>query len=218
MRARGADITDIAVLVVAADDGIMPQTVESINHAKAAGISIIVAINKMDKPTANPDKVMQELTEYELVPEEWGGDVICVPVSAKTKMGIQDLLENILLVAEVKELKANPDRLAKGTVIEAKLDKGRGPVATILVQNGTLKSGDSVIAGTAVGRVRVMTNSRGERIETAGPSTRSKSPVWQRYRQQATSSMPLRTKDWLVSWLNSADSRPRRRSSAPTRR
>lgn len=171
MRARGADITDIAVLVVAADDGIMPQTVESINHAKAAGISIIVAINKMDKPTANPDKVMQELTEYELVPEEWGGDVICVPVSAKTKMGIQDLLENILLVAEVKELKANPDRLAKGTVIEAKLDKGRGPVATILVQNGTLKSGDSVIAGTAVGRVRVMTNSRGERIETAGPST-----------------------------------------------
>ena len=151
MRARGAMITDIAILVVAADDGIMPQTVESINHAKAAGISIIVAINIMDKPTANPDKVMQELTEYELVPEEWGGDVICVPVSAKTKMGIQDLLENILLVAEVKELKANPDRLAKGTVIEAKLDKGRGPVATILVQNGTLKSGDSVIAGAAVG-------------------------------------------------------------------
>ena len=171
MRARGADITDIAVLVVAADDGIMPQTVESINHAKAAGVSIIVAINKMDKPEANPERVMQQLTEYELVPEEWGGDVICVPVSAKTKMGIQDLLENILLVAEVKELKANPDRLAKGAVIEAKLDKGRGPVATILVQNGTLKTGDSVIAGTAVGRVRVMTNSRGEKIESAGPST-----------------------------------------------
>ena len=171
MRARGADITDIAVLVVAADDGIMPQTVESINHAKAAGVSIIVAINKMDKPTADPEKVKQELTEYELVPEEWGGDVICVPVSAKTKMGIQDLLENIQLVAEVKELKANPDRLAKGTVIEAKLDKGRGPVATILVQNGTLRTGDSVIAGTAVGRVRVMTNSRGEKIDVAGPST-----------------------------------------------
>ena len=171
MRARGADITDIAVLVVAADDGIMPQTVESINHAKAAGVSIIVAINKMDKPEANPERVMQQLTEYELVPEEWGGDVICVPVSAKTKMGIQDLLEDILLVAEVKELKANPDRLAKGTVIEAKLDKGRGPVATILVQNGTLKAGDSVIAGTAVGRVRVMTNSKGEKITSAGPST-----------------------------------------------
>lgn len=171
MRARGADITDIAVLVVAADDGIMPQTVESINHAKAAGVSIIVAINKMDKPTADPEKVKQELTEYELVPEEWGGDVICVPVSAKTKMGIQDLLENIQLVAEVKELKANPDRMAKGTVIEAKLDKGRGPVATILVQNGTLRTGDSVIAGTAIGRVRVMTNSKGERIDTAGPST-----------------------------------------------
>ncbi len=171
MRARGADITDIAVLVVAADDGIMPQTVESINHAKAAGVSIIVAINKMDKPTADPEKVKQELTEYELVPEEWGGDVICVPVSAKTKMGIQDLLENIQLVAEVKELKANPDRMAKGTVIEAKLDKGRGPVATILIQNGTLKSGDSVIAGTAIGRVRVMTNSKGEKIDTAGPST-----------------------------------------------
>ena len=170
MRARGADITDIAVLVVAADDGIMPQTVESINHAKAAGISIIVAINKMDKPTANPDKVMQELTEYELVPEEWGGDVICVPVSAKTKMGIQDLLENILLVAEVKELKANPDRLAKGTVIEAKLDKGRGPVATILVQNGTLHQGDVIIAGTAVGRVRAMTNDKGQKVTEAGPS------------------------------------------------
>lgn len=171
MRARGADITDIAILVVAADDGIMPQTVESINHAKAAGISIIVAINKMDKPTANPDKVKQELTEYELVPEEWGGDVVCVPVSAKTKEGIPELLEMVQLVAEVKELKANPERMAKGAVIEAKLDKGRGPVATILIQNGTLRTGDAVIAGTAVGRVRVMTNDKGEKIEEAGPST-----------------------------------------------
>ena len=171
MRARGADITDIAVLVVAADDGIMPQTVESINHAKAAGVSIIVAINKMDKPTADPDRVKQQLTEYELVPEEWGGDVVCVPVSAKTKQGIPELLEMIQLVADVKELKANPDRMAKGTVIEARLDKGRGPVATILVQNGTLHTGDSVIAGTAVGRVRVMTNDKGERVESAGPST-----------------------------------------------
>ena len=143
---------------------------------------------------------MQQLTEYELVPEEWGGDVICVPVSAKTKMGIQDLLENILLVAEVKELKANPDRLAKGAVIEAKLDKGRGPVATILVQNGTLKTGDSVIAGTAVGRVRVMTNSRGEKIESAGPSTPVEITVWRTYRQRATSSTPLRMRSWPVSW------------------
>jgi len=171
MRARGALATDIAVLVVAADDGIMPQTVESINHAKAANLSIIVAINKMDKPTANPDKVMQELTEYELVPEEWGGDVICVPVSAKTKMGIDTLLEMIQLTAEVRELRANPDRMAKGTVVEARMDIGRGPVATILVQNGTLHSGDAIIAGTAVGRVRVMTNDRGEKIDTAGPST-----------------------------------------------
>ena len=171
MRARGALATDIAVLVVAADDGIMPQTVESINHAKAANLSIIVAINKMDKPTANPDKVMQELTEHELVPEEWGGDVICVPVSAKTKMGIDNLLDMIQLTAEVRELKANPDRMAKGTVVEARMDTGRGPVATILVQNGTLHSGDAIIAGTAVGRVRVMTNDRGEKIDTAGPST-----------------------------------------------
>jgi len=171
MRARGALATDIAVLVVAADDGIMPQTVESINHAKAANLSIIVAINKMDKPTANPDKVMQELTEYELVPEEWGGDVICVPVSAKTKMGIDNLLEMIQLTAEVRELKANPDRMAKGTVVEARMDIGRGPVATILVQNGTLHTGDAIIAGTAVGRVRVMTNDRGEKIDVAGPST-----------------------------------------------
>ena len=171
MRARGAQVTDIAVLVVAADDGIMPQTVEAINHAKAAGVSIIVAINKMDKPTADPDKVKQELTEYELVPEEWGGDVICVPVSAKTGENIDTLLEMILLVAEMQELKANPNRMASGTVIEAKLDKGRGPVATLLVQNGTLHSGDVLIAGTALGRVRVMLNDRGEKIEAAGPST-----------------------------------------------
>ena len=170
MRARGAMVTDIAVLVVAADDGIMPQTIEAINHAKAAGVSIIVAINKMDKPTANPDQVKQQLTEYELVPEEWGGDVPCIPVSAHTKMGIDDLLEMITLVADMKELKANPDRAAKGTVIEARLDKGRGPVATVLVQNGTLHVGDIVVAGTTVGRVRAMTNERGERVVEAGPS------------------------------------------------
>ena len=170
MRARGASITDIAVLVVAADDGIMPQTVEAINHAKAAGVSIIVAINKMDKETANPDRVKQELTEHGLVIEEWGGDVICVPVSAKTGEGIQELLENILLVAEFRELKANPNRLAKGAVIEARLDKGRGPIATLLVQNGTLHQGDIIIAGTAVGRVRVMTNDKGKEVKSAGPS------------------------------------------------
>lgn len=170
MRARGANITDIAILVVAADDGIMPQTVESINHAKAAGVSIIVAINKMDKEGADPDRIKEELTKYDLVCEEWGGDVICVPVSAKTGDGIDDLLENVLLVAEVKELKANPDRLAKGTVIEARLDKGRGPIATLLVQNGTLHQGDVIIAGTAVGRVRVMTNDKGRTVKSAGPS------------------------------------------------
>ena len=171
MRARGANLTDIAVLVVAADDGIMPQTVESINHAKAAGVSIIVAINKMDKPTANPERVMEQLTQYELVPEEWGGDVICVPVSALTGKGIDDLLENINLVAEVKELKANPNRRAKGAVIEARLDKGQGPIATVLVQKGTLHKGDVLIAGTAVGRVRTMRNDKGVFIEEAGPST-----------------------------------------------
>ncbi len=171
MRARGANLTDIAVLVVAADDGIMPQTVESINHAKAAGVSIIVAINKMDKPTANPDRVMEQLTQYELVPEQWGGDVICVPVSALTGQGIDELLENINLVAEVRELTANPGRRAKGAVIEARLDKGQGPVATILVQKGTLHKGDVVIAGTAVGRVRTMKNDKGQYIEEAGPST-----------------------------------------------
>lgn len=170
MRARGAMATDIAVLVVAADDGIMPQTVEAINHAKAAGVEIIVAINKMDKEGANPDKVMQQLTEHELVPEEWGGDVICVPVSAKTKMGIDKLLETILLVAEMAELKANPDRQAKGVVIEAKLDKGRGPIATLLVQNGTLNAGDIVVAGTAVGKIRAMSDYHGKPIENAGPS------------------------------------------------
>lgn len=170
MRARGALATDIAVLVVAADDGIMPQTIEAINHAKAAGVEIIVAINKMDKEGANPDRVMQQLTEHELVPEEWGGDIICVPVSAKTKMGIDKLLETINLVAEMCELKANPDRSAKGVVIEAKLDKGRGPIATLLVQNGTLKSGDVIVAGTAVGKVRAMTDYRGRKINEAGPS------------------------------------------------
>ncbi|MGN0459015.1 MAG: translation initiation factor IF-2 [Eubacterium sp.] len=170
MRARGAMATDIAVLVVAADDGIMPQTIEAINHAKAAGIEIIVAINKMDKEGANPDRVMQQLTEHELVPEEWGGDVICVPVSAKTKMGIDKLLETINLIAEMAELKANPDRTAKGVVIEAKLDKGRGPIATLLVQNGTLKAGDIIVAGTAVGKVRAMTNYQGKKLNEAGPS------------------------------------------------
>ncbi|MCH5192458.1 MAG: translation initiation factor IF-2 [Oscillospiraceae bacterium] len=170
MRARGASVTDIAILVVAADDGIMPQTIEAINHAKAAGVSIIVAINKMDKEGANPDNIKQQLTEHDLVVEEWGGDVICVPVSAKTGMGIDDLLENVLLVAEVAELKANPNRLAKGTVIEARLDKGRGPIATLLVQNGTLHTGDIIIAGTAVGRVRVMTNDKGQVVKEAGPS------------------------------------------------
>ena len=170
MRARGAQATDIAILVVAADDGIMPQTIEAINHAKAAGVSVIVAINKMDKPAANPDRVMQQLTEHEIIPEEWGGDTPCVPISAKTGMGIDDLLEMVTLVADMKELKANPDRAAKGTVIEARLDKGRGPIATILVQNGTLRAGDIVVAGTAVGRVRAMTNERGEKVTEAGPS------------------------------------------------
>ena len=163
-------MTDIAILVVAADDGIMPQTIEAINHAKAAGVSIIVAINKMDKPEANPDRVMQQLTEYELVPEEWGGDVICVPVSAKTGMGIDKLLETVLLVAEVQEYKANPDRAAKGTVIEARLDKGRGPIATLLVHNGTLHAGDILVAGSSVGRVRAMTDENGKALTDAGPS------------------------------------------------
>ncbi len=170
MRARGAQVTDIAILVVAADDGIMPQTIEAINHAKAADVSIIVAINKIDKEGANPDKIKQQLMEYELVPEEWGGDVICVPVSAKQKLNIDELLENVLLVAEVKELKANPNRVAEGTVIEAKLDKGRGPVATVLVQKGTLRTGDYLIAGSVFGKVRLMINDKGQKIKEAGPS------------------------------------------------
>ena len=170
MRARGAMITDIAILVVAADDGIMPQTVESINHAKAAGIPIIVAINKIDKENANPDRVLQQLTEYGLVPEDWGGDTICCKISAKQKIGIENLLEMVTLTAEMAELKANPNRSAKGTVIEARLDKGRGPVATLLVQNGTLKQGDIIIAGTAVGRVRTMMDFKGTRLTEAGPS------------------------------------------------
>ena len=170
MRARGAQITDIAILVVAADDGIKPQTIEAINHAKAAEVSIIVAINKIDKDGANPEKVLQQLTEHGLVPEQWGGDVPCINVSAKTQQGIDELLEMVLLVADIKELKANPKRQAKGTVVEAKLDKGRGSVATILIQNGTLHTGDIVVAGTAVGRVRAMTNDKGERVKEAGPS------------------------------------------------
>ena len=170
MRARGAKATDIAVLVVAADDGIMPQTIEAINHAKAAEVTVIVAINKMDKPDASPDKIMQQLTEHGLVPEEWGGETICVPVSAKTHMNIDKLLENILLIAEMKELKANPNRAAKGVVIEARLDKGKGPVATLLVQNGTLNNGDIVVAGTSVGKIRVMTDYKGRRVKVAGPS------------------------------------------------
>ena len=170
MRARGAQVTDIAVLVVAADDGIMPQTVEAINHAKAAGVSIIVAINKMDKEGANPERVKEQLTEYELVAEDWGGDTACIPVSAHTKQGIDDLLEMILLTADMMELKANPDRAAKGTVIEARLDKGMGPVATVLVQNGTLHAGDTIVAGTTVGRVRSMMDDRGRRVKEAGPS------------------------------------------------
>ena len=170
MRARGAMVTDIAILIVAADDGIMPQTVESINHAKAAGIPMIVAINKMDVPGANPEKIKQQLTEYEMVPEEWGGETIVCPISAKTGQGVDNLLEMVALTAEMQELKANPNRSAKGTVIEARLDKGRGPIMTVLVQNGTLRQGDVIIAGTAVGRVRVMTNDKGERVTEAGPS------------------------------------------------
>ena len=171
MRARGANMTDIAVLVVAADDGIMPQTIESINHAKAANVKLIVAMNKMDKPTANPERVMEGLTKYGIITEDWGGDVACIPVSALTGMGINDLLERIALEAEVMELKANPNRRAKGAVVEARLDKGQGPIATILVQNGTLHSGDVIIAGTAVGRVRTMRSDKGQLLTDAGPST-----------------------------------------------
>lgn len=170
MRARGAQVTDIAILVVAADDGVMPQTVEAINHAKAANVPVIVAINKMDKPTANPDRIKQELVEYGLVPEDWGGDTICVPVSARNEEGIDDVLEMILLVAEMQELKANPDRKAVGIIVEAELDKGRGPVATVLVQKGTLNVGDIVVSGTAHGRVRAMLNDKGKRVKKATPS------------------------------------------------
>ena len=171
MRARGAMVTDLAILVVAADDGIMPQTVESINHAKAAGIPVVVAINKMDVQGANPDRIKQQLTEYDLVSEEWGGDTIICPISAKTGAGIDNLLENLVILAEVQELKANPNRAASGAVIEARLDKGRGPIMTVLVQNGTLKSGDIIIAGSSVGRVRTMTDDKGRRVTEAGPST-----------------------------------------------
>jgi translation initiation factor IF-2 len=171
MRARGAMVTDIAILVVAADDGIMPQTVESINHAKAANIPVVVAINKMDVTGANPERIKQQLTEYDLVSEEWGGDTIVCPISAKTGMGIDNLLENLVILAEVQELKANPNRAARGTVIEARLDKGRGPIMTVLVQNGTLKQGDIIIAGTAVGRVRTMIDDKGRHVTSAGPST-----------------------------------------------
>ena len=171
MRARGAMVTDIAILVVAADDGIMPQTVESINHAKAAGIPVVVAINKMDVQGANPERIKQQLTEYDLVSEEWGGDTIVCPISAKTGFGIDELLENLVILAEVQELKANPNRAASGTVIEARLDKGRGPIMTVLVQNGTLKAGDIIIAGSSVGRVRTMTDDKGRRVSEAGPST-----------------------------------------------
>ncbi len=171
MRARGAQVTDVAIIVVAADDGIMPQTVEALDHAKAAGVSIVIAINKIDRENANPDRVMQELTEYGLIPEAWGGDTICVPISAKQHQNIDTLLEMVILVADMKELRANPDRLARGTVIEARLDKGRGPVATVLVQNGTLRTGDTIVSGTSMGRVRVMLDDKGNRLKEAGPST-----------------------------------------------
>jgi translation initiation factor IF-2 len=171
MRARGAQITDITILVVAADDGVMPQTVEAINHAKAANVPIIVAVNKVDKPEANVDRIKQELTEYGLVAEEWGGDTIFCPISAKQRIGLEELLEYILLVAEVQELKANPNKRARGTVVEAELDKGRGPVATVLVQHGTLKVGDPIVVGSTYGRVRAMVNDKGRRLKEAGPST-----------------------------------------------
>ena len=170
MRARGAMVTDIAILVVAGDDGIMPQTIESINHAKAADIPIIVAINKMDKPHADPERIKTQLTEHGLLPEDWGGDTIICPISAKTGMGVDDLLEMVTLKAEMQELKANPNRAASGAVIEARLDKGRGPIATLLVQNGTLHQGDIIIAGTSVGRIRAMVDDKGRRLKAAGPS------------------------------------------------
>ena len=204
MRARGAMCTDIAILVVAADDGIMPQTVEAINHAKAAKIPIIVAINKMDKHGANPDRIKQQLTEYDLVPEEWGGETIICPISAKTRQGIDELLEMVILTAEVQELKANPNRPAKGTVIEARLDRTRGPIATLLVQNGTLNQADVIIAGTAVGRVRVMTDDKGRTVKTAGPPYRWRSPVWPTSPLPATSLTPFPTSAWPESWWSNA--------------
>ena len=212
MRARGAQVTDIAILVVAADDGVMPQTIEAINHAKAAKVPIIVAVNKIDKPGANPDRVLQQLTEYDIVPEEWGGDTIVCQISAKFGQGIDNLLEMVLLTAEMADLKANPNRKAHGTVIEAKLDKGRGPVATLLVQNGTLHTGDTVIAGTAVGRVRAMTNEDGRKIQEAARPCRLRSSAWPRCRARATSSTRSTTRRWRASWLSSA--RTRRRKSA----
>ena len=218
MRARGAMATDIAVLVVAADDGIMPQTIEAINHAKAAGIEIIVAINKMDKEGANPDRILQQLTEHELVPEEWGGDIICVPVSAKTKMGIDKLLETILLVAEMGELKANPNRSAKGVVIEAKLDKGRGPVATLLVQNGTLNAGDIVVAGTSVGKIRAMTDYHGNHVTSAGPSVPVEIMGLDTAPRVVTRSMPYQMKSLQERLLSREEQRLRKRSSACSRR
>ena len=209
MRARGAMCTDIAILVVAADDGIMPQTVEAINHAKAAKIPIIVAVNKMDKHGANPDRIKQQLTEYDLVPEEWGGDTIVCPISAKTGQGIDQLLEMVILTAEMQELRANPNRAAKGTVIEARLDKTRGPIATLLVQNGTLHKGNLIIAGTAVGRVRVMTDDKGRAISDAGRPSRSRSPVLPKRPPPATNLTPWPTSAWRASSSSSA-SRPKR--------
>ena len=225
MRARGANMTDIAVLVVAADDGIMPQTIESINHAKAANVKLIVAINKMDKPTANPERVKEQLTKYEIIPEDWGGDVACIPVSAVTGMGIQDLLERIALEAEVMELKANPNRRAKGAVVEARLDKGQGPVATLLVQNGTLHRGDCLIAGTAVGHVRTMRNDKGQEITEAGPSmpveitglteVPTAGDIFEAVEDE---SKRWRTSAWPANWPTSAPTRPRKSSSPPTPR
>ncbi|MFR2149467.1 MAG: translation initiation factor IF-2 [Christensenellales bacterium] len=209
MRARGTQATDIAILVVAADDGVMPQTIESINHAKAAKCPIIVAINKIDKPGADPDAVKQELTRYELVPEEWGGDTIMVNVSAKTGEGIDDLLENVLLLADMLELKANPNRKARGVIIEAKLDHSRGAVATALVQNGTLHVGDMVVAGNAVGRIRAMVSSRGERVKHATRLRRWRSSASAVCRRRATSSWRWPTRSWRV---RSSRSVPRRRA------
>ena len=206
MRARGAMVTDIAILVVAADDGIMPQTVESINHAKAAGIPVVVAINKMDTVGANPERIKQQLTEYDLVSEEWGGDTIICPISAKTGAGIDNLLENLVILAEVQELKANPNRAAKGTVIEARLDKGRGPIMTVLVQNGTLHMGDIIIAGTCVGRVRTMINDKGQRVTEAGPSTPVEISGSAKCPARATCSTLSRMSAWPESLPRSAAS------------